>query len=90
MFDFNNNGTIDFNEFCSLWQYITDWTRTFKGYDLDGNGTIDHTELSQGILIIIIIINYNYLRGYPKISKILIGYITLREEIFAERNFRGI
>ena len=48
MFDFNNNGTIDFNEFCSLWQYVTDWTRTFKGYDLDGNGTINHQELSQG------------------------------------------
>ncbi|XP_066921053.1 programmed cell death protein 6-like [Clytia hemisphaerica] len=49
MFDFNNNGTIDFNEFCSLWQYVTDWTRTFKGYDLDGNGTIDHKELSQAM-----------------------------------------
>ena len=48
MFDFNNNGTIDFNEFCSLWQYVTDWTRTFKNYDLDGNGTINHQELSQG------------------------------------------
>jgi len=48
MFDFNNNGTIDFNEFCSLWQYVTDWTNTFKTYDLDGNGTINHRELTQG------------------------------------------
>lgn len=48
MFDVNRNGTIDFNEFCSLWQYVTDWTNTFRNYDLDGNGTIDHRELSQG------------------------------------------
>ena len=57
MFDFNNNGTIDFNEFCSLWQYVTDWTRTFKNYDLDGNGTINHHELSQGLFLSITLLH---------------------------------
>ena len=50
MFDFDHNGTIDFNEFCLLWEYVTNWTNTFKNYDLDKNGTIDRNELSQGIV----------------------------------------
>eukprot|EP00112_Aurelia_sp_Birch-Aquarium-sp1_P019865 Seg50.12 transcript_id=Seg50.12/GoldUCD/mRNA.D3Y31 product="Programmed cell death protein 6" protein_id=Seg50.12/GoldUCD/D3Y31 len=45
MFDRDKNGTIDFNEFNALWQYVTDWSATFRNYDLDNSGAIDRREL---------------------------------------------
>ena len=49
MFDRDNNGTITFNEFSSLWKYITDWQNTFRSYDKDNSGTIDKRELQTGV-----------------------------------------
>ena len=48
MFDRDNSGTIEFNEFYALWQYVTDWQRTFRSYDKDNSGTIDKDELKTG------------------------------------------
>ena len=48
MFDVDKSGTIDFNEFAALWQYVTDWSDTFRSYDLDNSGTIDKQELTVG------------------------------------------
>lgn len=48
MFDRDKNGTIDFNEFNALWQYVTDWSATFRNYDLDNSGAIDRRELIIG------------------------------------------
>ncbi|CAH3026555.1 unnamed protein product [Porites evermanni] len=49
MFDRDNNGTITFNEFSSLWKYITDWQNTFRSYDKDNSGTIDKRELQTAL-----------------------------------------
>lgn len=49
MFDHDNSGTIEFNEFYALWQYVTDWQKTFRSYDTDNSGTIDRHELKTGI-----------------------------------------
>ena len=49
MFDYDRNGKIDFNEFYSLWKYVTDWTNTFRSYDLNNDGSIDKNELSRGL-----------------------------------------
>jgi len=49
MFDHDNSGAIEFNEFYALWQYVTDWQRTFRSYDQDNSGTIDRQELKTGI-----------------------------------------
>ena len=48
MFDRDNSGTINFQEFGSLWQYITDWQKTFRNYDRDNSGSIDKNELQTG------------------------------------------
>lgn len=48
MFDRDNSGAIEFNEFYALWQYVTDWQRTFRSYDQDNSGTIDLQELKIG------------------------------------------
>ena len=49
MFDHDNSCAIEFNEFYALWQYVTDWQRTFRSYDKDNSGTIDRQELKIGI-----------------------------------------
>ena len=54
MFDRDRNGTIDFNEFFSLWEFVTAWSNTFRQYDLDNSGAIDKRELSIGKVIIFI------------------------------------
>lgn len=48
MFDQDNSGAIEFNEFFALWQFVTDWQRTFRSYDQDNSGTIDRQELKTG------------------------------------------
>ncbi|XP_072024427.1 programmed cell death protein 6-like isoform X2 [Amphiura filiformis] len=49
MFDRDHSGTINFQEFGSLWKYITDWQQTFRGYDRDNSGSIDQNELKQAL-----------------------------------------
>ncbi|XP_074646117.1 programmed cell death protein 6-like isoform X2 [Tubulanus polymorphus] len=49
MFDRDHSGTINFDEFMSLWKYITDWQNTFRGYDRDNSGSIDKRELQAAL-----------------------------------------
>lgn len=49
IFDKNQNGVIDFNEFAALWQYVTDWQKTFRSYDTDNSGSIDKNELKTAL-----------------------------------------
>lgn len=45
MFDRDMSGTIDINEFQSLWHYIQQWRSTFERYDSNRSGSIEGTEL---------------------------------------------
>lgn len=49
MFDRDNSGTIDINEFVSLWDYIERWKRCFQSFDRDNSGNINTTELHQAL-----------------------------------------
>ncbi|KAL9975664.1 hypothetical protein ACROYT_G012848 [Oculina patagonica] len=49
MFDRDQNGTINFQEFAALWKYITDWQNTFRTYDRDNSGSIDKKELQTAL-----------------------------------------
>ncbi|KAF8558412.1 EF-hand [Imleria badia] len=49
MFDSDRNGTIGFNEFTRLWQYIAEWQRVFRHFDRDQSGTIERRELSDAL-----------------------------------------
>ncbi|XP_046381023.1 programmed cell death protein 6-like isoform X2 [Haliotis rufescens] len=49
MFDRDNSGTINFQEFASLWKYVTDWQNCFRSYDRDNSGSIDKNELKTAL-----------------------------------------
>ncbi|KAK9702855.1 hypothetical protein K7432_011038 [Basidiobolus ranarum] len=50
MFDRDDNGTINYQEFCGLWKYIEDWKRCFMGFDKDQSGSIDQNELKNAMI----------------------------------------
>ncbi|CAF4500851.1 unnamed protein product [Rotaria socialis] len=49
MFDKDNSSTIDFNEFKSLWNYITQWEKIFRSFDEDRSGSIDKNEFRKAL-----------------------------------------
>ncbi|KAI3385266.1 hypothetical protein SNEBB_007403 [Seison nebaliae] len=49
MFDSKGKQTIDYEEFSSLWQYVSEWQHCFRSYDKDNNGTIDRNELKDAL-----------------------------------------
>ncbi|UJR28832.1 hypothetical protein I4U23_010056 [Adineta vaga] len=49
MFDRDGSSTIDFQEFRSLWKYVSDWEKCFRQFDLDGSGSIDRHELKTAL-----------------------------------------
>ncbi|KAM4705387.1 programmed cell death protein 6 isoform 2-T2 [Rhinophrynus dorsalis] len=49
MFDRDNKGGVNFNEFSGVWKYITDWQTIFRTYDRDNSGLIDKNELKQAL-----------------------------------------
>ena len=49
MFDRDQSGTINFQEFGALWKYIQDWQTTFRSYDRDNSGSIDQRELQTAL-----------------------------------------
>lgn len=49
MFDKNQNGTVNFEEFGALWKYVTDWQNCFRSFDSDNSGNIDRNELKTAL-----------------------------------------
>ncbi|KAF8932720.1 hypothetical protein EDD21DRAFT_371412 [Dissophora ornata] len=68
MFDRDGNGSISFNEFIGLWNYIEKWKACFQAYDLDGSGTIDANELHRALR------GFGYNLSEPTVSLIMTKY----------------
>jgi len=49
MFDRDHSGSIDYQEFSQLWDYVTKWQQTFRSYDRDNSGFIDKGELATAL-----------------------------------------
>ncbi|XP_053323472.1 programmed cell death protein 6 isoform X2 [Spea bombifrons] len=49
MFDREQKGGVNFQEFSGVWKYITDWQNIFRTYDRDNSGMIDKNELKQAL-----------------------------------------
>ncbi|KAJ7924279.1 hypothetical protein B0H13DRAFT_1978743 [Mycena leptocephala] len=50
LFDTDDSGTIDFNEFAGLWTFIQSWKKVFDLFDHDRSGLIDKEELRKVLL----------------------------------------
>ncbi|KAG5881118.1 hypothetical protein JTB14_032295 [Gonioctena quinquepunctata] len=50
MFDRHNRGQVSFEDFASLWKYVTDWQNCFKSFDRDNSGNIDKNELKTALV----------------------------------------
>jgi len=49
MFDSNQTGTIDINEFGQLFNFINQQKATFEGFDQDRSGLIEQEEFNQAL-----------------------------------------
>lgn len=49
MFDKQNRGTINFEDFGALWKYVVDWQNCFRSFDRDNSGNIDKAELCTAL-----------------------------------------
>ncbi|KAG0055000.1 Programmed cell death protein 6 [Gryganskiella cystojenkinii] len=49
MFDSDNSGLINFDEFKGLWKYIEEWRACFVAFDKDRSGFIDFNELKTAM-----------------------------------------
>ncbi|KAL3248292.1 hypothetical protein MRX96_056554 [Rhipicephalus microplus] len=49
IFDRSRTGTLSFDDFVSLWNYINDWLRCFQDFDKDRSGSIDRNELRDAL-----------------------------------------
>ena len=49
MFDRQNKGTINFEDFGLLWKYVTDWQACFRSFDRDNSGSIDRQALRNAL-----------------------------------------
>ena len=47
IFDRDQSGTINFQEFQQLWNYINQWKGSFDRYDQDRSGAIEGHELHR-------------------------------------------
>ncbi|CAI5789639.1 cell death 6 isoform X1 [Podarcis lilfordi] len=67
MFDRENKGGVNFNEFTGVWKYVSDWQNVFRTYDRDNSGMIDKHELKQALtgfgnsFVVILIMYHNHL-----------------------------
>ncbi|KYK59991.1 hypothetical protein DCS_01125 [Drechmeria coniospora] len=50
MFDSDRNGTINFDEFCGLWSFLSSWRTLFDRFDVDRSGNISMTEFSDALV----------------------------------------
>ncbi|CAG7854892.1 Peflin AltName: Full=PEF protein with a long N-terminal hydrophobic domain; AltName: Full=Penta-EF hand domain-containing protein 1 [Serendipita indica DSM 11827] len=49
MFDTDRSGTIGFQEFAGLWNYIKEWQNVFRHFDRDRSGSIEGNELKAAL-----------------------------------------
>ncbi|KAL9063736.1 MAG: hypothetical protein Q9157_008105, partial [Trypethelium eluteriae] len=50
MFDVDRSGTIDFDEFCGLWGFLSAWRGLFDRFDTDRSGSISLAEFGEALV----------------------------------------
>lgn len=49
LFDKNHVNSVDFDDFCSIWNYLSRWRTVFEKCDTDGSLSINHPEFSNAL-----------------------------------------
>ncbi|KAF1975785.1 EF-hand [Bimuria novae-zelandiae CBS 107.79] len=49
MFDTDRSGSINFEEFCGLWGFLTAWRKLFDKFDTDHSGSISYSEFYEAV-----------------------------------------
>ncbi|KAB8596115.1 hypothetical protein FH972_025824 [Carpinus fangiana] len=62
MFDVDRSGTIDFDEFCGLWGFLTEWRKLFDRFDVDRSGNISYDEFSDALVAFGYRLSHNYVK----------------------------
>jgi Ca2+-binding EF-hand superfamily protein len=78
MFDKDNTSTIDLNEFKSLWNFIIQWEKVFRGFDEDRSGSIDKNEFRNALT--------SFGNKHKKRMSEYKHLFTFRSTIFSKRN----
>ncbi|KAI9788995.1 MAG: hypothetical protein M1816_006453 [Peltula sp. TS41687] len=50
LFNTDGRGTIGFEEFCNLWQFLAAWRSLFDRFDEDGSGNINLNEFGKALV----------------------------------------
>jgi len=50
MFDADRNGSINFDEFCGLWGFLSAWRNLFDRFDIDRSGNISFSEFKDALV----------------------------------------
>ncbi|PVH98567.1 EF-hand [Periconia macrospinosa] len=50
MFDTDRSGSINFEEFCGLWGFLSAWRGLFDRFDADRSGSISYSEFSEALV----------------------------------------
>ncbi|KAF2869422.1 hypothetical protein BDV95DRAFT_577285 [Massariosphaeria phaeospora] len=50
MFDTDRSGSVNFEEFCGLWGFISAWRGLFDRFDKDRSGTISYQEFTEALV----------------------------------------
>ncbi|KAF9736356.1 hypothetical protein PMIN01_06272 [Paraphaeosphaeria minitans] len=50
MFDTDRSGSINFEEFCGLWGFLSAWRNLFDRFDADRSGSISYSEFTDALI----------------------------------------
>lgn len=68
MFDRQGTGTLNFDEFACLWNYISEWQNCFQALDRDRSGSIDRREFGEALS------RFGYRLSQPTVDALLMKY----------------
>ncbi|KAF9699828.1 hypothetical protein EKO04_002319 [Ascochyta lentis] len=50
MFDTDRSGSVNFDEFCGLWGFLSAWRGLFDRFDADHSGSISYAEFNEALV----------------------------------------
>ncbi|KAJ4343040.1 hypothetical protein N0V87_000758 [Didymella glomerata] len=50
MFDTDRSGSVNFDEFCGLWGFLSAWRGLFDRFDADHSGSISYAEFNEALI----------------------------------------